>query len=129
MDIKDEKYKWDFYLKEPRCKSMFRSYTLDEMLKKFDKRSLFLFSEDHYLRQMGTRDGFLYVDGGLISDMINMKEQADHCFGVITDTGTAIAREVYDGTGWADIPDFDEHARQLIESYKEYWIAVVDLHD
>jgi hypothetical protein len=78
---------------------------------------------------MGSRDGFLYVDGGRVADMINIDSQADQCFCIVDTDGKGYSRESWNGKDFIKNEGFDELARKIIEENKDCYIVVVDLHD
>lgn len=126
----DSEYQWGVYTKESRTGRLFRSYTLEEIKKLNDDAKLrYSFSEEDYFPQMGSRDGFLYVDGGRIADMINMDEQADECYCIVDSDGNAYSREHWNGKDWIRNDSFDEQAKKIIAGSKNSYIVIVDIHD
>lgn len=118
--------KWKFYREEkPRSTTVFRSRTLDFMHWHCPRQP---FDEEHFYGQMGMRDGFLYVDGGPIADMINIDTEAVECFCIVDAEGNGYARERYDGKAWIDNVDFEEQAKRIISESKDCYIAVADIH-
>ena len=90
VDKDDEKYEWKYIIREDRNKRLFHSYLLTKM-KDFAKSNI-LYAEEDYFKTMGLRDGFLYVDGAKISDLLNFDEV--ECCICIDKDGNAIAREL-----------------------------------
>ena len=113
VDNEDEKYNWEFYAKEKRNGRLFRSYALD----KIKEYSPFYYEEDYFL-SMGMRDGFLYVDGGLIDDMKSIDVEGYY---LIDRNGILYCRETS--------PDYSEIVRQTIRESTGCYICVVDVHE
>lgn len=129
-DEEKNEYRWMFYEREPRTGRLFRSYALEEIKKLNEHAKLhFSFSEEDYFPQMGSRDGFLYVDGGRIADMINMDEQANKCYCIVDSDGNAYSRDYWNGEDFIRNDSFDEQARRIITESENCYIAVVDIHD
>jgi hypothetical protein len=89
----------------------------------------FFDSEEDYYSAMGSREGFLYVDGAPVLD-VKDPESIGSCW-AISSTGEAISRESWDGEKWADDPDYDEKFAKFIAEAKENgeYVCIVDTHD
>ena len=125
----EEKYKWHYYMNNPRNGRLFRSYLLDKM-KGFAEESRkpnFMYKEEDYFTSMGFLDGFLYVDGAKVCDIINFSEVSCYC--CIDQNGNAIARETWDGNSWNVDPMFDEKMKNIIANSRDWYACIVDIHD
>lgn len=116
VNIEDKKYNWGRRDRDERNGRVFWSYLLTQM-KGFANESI-LFSEEDYFSSMGTRDGYLYVDGALIADILNFNEM--ECYCCIDKFGGAFA--VTD-------EDFDIKLKAVIEESSDCYATVIDLHD
>lgn len=125
----DEKYRWEYYAREPRAGRLFRSYIIEKMIDRLKcESSLFgYFQEEDFFRSMGINDYFLYVDGGKASDIINLDEVDCWCY--VDADGNGYARDYWHGDGFTVNADFDEKLKEVIEKSKDYYVCVVDLHD
>ena len=122
-------YEWMFMAKEPRAGRLFRSYLLEEFEAMFKQaKTLFLFEDDYY-GSMGCRDGYLYVDGGYIPDLLNVDEECTRCYGLIDVDGTAYARERYNGKEWLNVEDFDDKAKGIFAARNDCYVTCLDIHD
>lgn len=124
----DDLYEWEYYAKEPRSGRLFRSLLLETMRKKHTYG--FYDSEENYYASLGFRDGFLYVDGGKISDIINVDDLAD-CFCFVDVYGVGHARAYWDGNDYTRLSDevFERLFKTAVEENGDGYICVVDLHD
>lgn len=125
IDRTDKKYDWGYYSREGRNKRLFHSYLLTKM-KDFAKSS-FLFTEEDYYGSMGSRDDFLYVDGGKISDLLNFDEV--ECYICIDKEGNAIARETWDGSSFVTDEKFDEKLAEIKKQSPDCFATILDIHD
>ena len=121
----ESEYRWMFMASEPRPGRLFRSCLLEELYEK--KRPVFF--EDEYYNSMGARDGYIYVDGGKIADMLNFREEYSRCYCAIDSDGTAYAREHWDGKNWIDDPMFDDKIKAVCENRTDGYVVFIDLHD
>ena len=124
-DAEDE-YRWGFYT-EPRAGRLFRSSTLEELLSHSERK--WLYDEHYHMRHMGYNDGWLYVDGARIRDLINRDTLMYHCCCFVDPDGAAYARESWDGDTFVESKHFDEVLRKTIEKYPDHYITVIDIHD
>ena len=121
----DEKYRWEYYAREPRKDTLFRSYLLDKM-SGFAGRS-FMYREEDYYPSMGSRDDFLYVDGALIEDIKNLSEVTCYC--CVDKDGKAYSTESWDGKEWIKNDKFDTQFAEVLADSKGCYVCIVDLHD
>lgn len=128
FDLNDEtsEYRWMFMAREPRTKRLFRSYLLEAFMD--SKKSPFFF-EDDYLPSMGTRDGYLYVDGGKIADLLNFKEECTGCFCFLDTDGNAYARETWNGDKWIKDAAFEDKVKAACENKTDGYVTFIDIHD
>ena len=124
-DDHDSEYRWMFYVNEPRAGRLFRSYLLEEM--KRAKKQLF-FEEDFFM-SMGARDGFIYVDGGKVADMINFETEAEKCFCFIGTDGAAHARRWWSHGKWSEDEHYDEELKEVIANSKDCYATFIDIHN
>lgn len=125
VDIEDTYYDWKYYAKEERNKRLFYSYLLTKM-KNFSGNT-FMYTEEDYYRSMGRNDGFLYVDGARINDLLNFDEV--ECYICIDIDGNAIARETWNGSTFIKDEQFDEKLKEIKDKSKNYFVTVLDIHD
>ena len=121
----DEYYEWGYFTREDRNNSLFYSYLLTKM-KNFAKNS-FMYREEDYFPSMGFRDGFLYVDGARVDDVINIEEQ--DCYICIDVDGNAIARESWNGESFVADDNFYNKLIEIIRNNKGKFVTVLDVHD
>jgi hypothetical protein len=125
---KENEYDWNYLVsfnKGPRCGRLFHSSILKHLL---EKKSYYTVEED-YFNYMGFRDGFLYVDGAKISDIININNIS--CFGFIDIDGEPYVREEWDSKNSKFIENinFDEEYKNKLKEYSNYYLTVLDIHD
>ena len=127
-DLNDDtsEYRWMFTAREPRIKRLFRSYLLEAFME--TKKSPFFF-EDDYLSSMGARDGYLYVDGGKIVDMLNFKEECTKCFCYLDTDGNAYARRTWSNHEWVEDAAFEDKVKAACENRTDGYVTIIDLHD
>ena len=128
FDLNDEtsEYRWMFMAREPRTKRLFRSYLLEAFMD--SKKSPFFF-EDDYLSSMGTRDGYLYIDGGKITDLLNFKEECTKCFCYLDTDGNAYARRTWSNHEWVEDAAFEDKVKAACENKTDGYVTIIDLHD
>ena len=123
-----DKYEWDYYVNNNhRAGRLFRSCLLEELISNDVKHS-FPGIEETFFPSLGFRDGFLYVDGAKISDIINVDELME-CYCFIDVYGNGYAREHWDGEHFTKNENFDELIKSAIKNSQDYYACVVDLHD
>ena len=93
------------------------------------RRMLLGFTEEDYFPAMGSRDGFLYVDGALIEDLINFDDVVLECFCLVDADGNGYARQYWDGRKYTENPGFDSTVKAICEAQKDCYVVTVDLHD
>lgn len=124
-DLSDERYEWKYMRRPGRNGRLFWSYLLNKMAE-FAKGS-FMFSEEDYFQSMGMWDGFLRVDGALVSDILNYDELTAYC--CVDKYGCAISRETWNGDEWAADVDFDQKFALAKASSGGCYATIIDLHD
>lgn len=129
IDENNEYYHWGYYAREDRNKRLFYSYLLIEMKNFVEKGKIpsWMYREEDYFNSMGYRDGFLYVDGARIDDLLNFEEQS--CYICIDANGNAIARESWDGKTFVKDEYFDEKLEEIKRNSKGMFVTVLDIHD
>lgn len=120
IDNNDEKYGWEYI--SDRNKKLFHSKLLTDLQK--SKKILF---ENIYYRSMGSRDGFLYVDGARIDDLINFDEI--DCFICIDSEENVIARETWNGHTFLKDEDFDRKLAEIKKKSKGMFATILDIHN
>lgn len=124
----DEKYRWDVYERDSRVGRLFRSFLLEKMREFAVKaKQDFFFCEEDFFPSMGSRDGFIYVDGASISDILNFEDVGCYC--CIDADGNAFSLSSWNGEEWKDDDNFENKLETVIEKSKEYYACIVDLHD
>jgi len=118
-------YEWMFMAMEPRAGRLYRSFLI-ETLAKTNKP---IFIEDDYLSSIGARDGYIYVDGGKIADMLNFGEEYLRCYCAIDADGNAYAREHWDGNNWVDDAEFEDKIKAICENRTDGYVVFIDIHD
>ena len=124
-----EYYNFGYYSREDRNKRLFYSSLLSDM-KEFAEMGNALswkYSEEDYFNSMGYRDGYLYVDGARVDDIINFEEQ--NCYICIDVDGNAIARETWNGKEFIKDEQFDEKLAEIKRNSKGMFLTVLDIHD
>ena len=127
---KENEYDWNYLIslspnKGPRCGRLFHSSILKNLL---EKKSYYMVEED-YFNYMGFRDGFLYVDGAKISDIINTDDIG--CFGFIDIDGELYVREEWDrkNSKFIEKINFDKEYENKLKNYYNYYLTVLDIHN
>lgn len=124
-----EYYNFGYYSREDRNKRLFYSSLLSDM-KEFAEMGnapSWKYSEEDYFNSMGYRDGYLYVDGARVDDIINFEEQ--NCYICIDVDGNAIARETWNGKEFIKDEQFDEKLAEIKRNSKGIFLTVLDIHD
>jgi len=131
VDKDDEYYNWKYYEKGGRNKKLFYSYLLSKVKAIAEECKHFSwtcrYDEEDFYGSMGYQDGYLYVDGARVDDLLNFEEQ--NCYICIDANGDAIAREFWDGTAWIKDEHFDEKLEEIKKHSKGMFITVLDIHD
>lgn len=123
IDYNDKYYDWEFYSKDGRNERLFYSKLLSELKSKFD----FYFAEEYYYSYMGSRDGFIYVDGARVDDLLNFDDLS--CYICIDANGNAIARETWDGHDFIKDEQFDDKLAEVKKNSKGMFVTVLDFHN
>ena len=123
FDWEDEEYRWKYCERTPRNGRLFWSYLLNKIQSGKNR----FFHEEDYFNSMGARDGFLYVDGAKISDILNFDEL--DCYTFIGIDGEAYSRKWWDGHGLVSNNDFDERLKSEKEKAKDGYVTIIDYHD
>lgn len=123
IDESDEYYNWKFDSNEGRNKRLFYS----KLLSKLQKANGTIFFEEDYYSSMGSRDGFLYVDGAKIDDLLNFDDV--NCFICIDSNENVIVRETWDGHNFIEDEQFDEKLAKIKENSKGMFATILDIHD
>jgi len=129
IDENDETYNWGFYDRVGRNKRLFYSCLLSRMERFVKDGNIpsYMYSEEDYFSSMGSRDGYLYVDGARINDLLNFEEQS--CYICIDANGNVIARESWDGKAFVKDERFDEKLEEIKKNSRGMFVTVLDIHD
>lgn len=112
MDYKDKKYNWAIsYV--GRNNILFHSKLLTDL-----QLQKVYFNENYYYSSMEANDGFLYVDGARIDDLINFDDI--NCFICIDSNENVIIRETYDGHTFVKDKNFDEKLAKIKNEKQRY---------
>lgn len=122
MDL-NTKYQWGFHARTPRTGRLFRSQLLEALL---GKKKLMPYYEEDFFLSMGGRDGYLYVDGAPIADMIDFNPE---CFCFLDVDGTAYARDTWNGKKWITDESFDDTVKKICADRLDCFATIIDLHD
>lgn len=125
MDKSNQEYNWNFYERNPRNNRLFISSLLNQLKENIDPP--FMYSEEKYFPCMGSRDGFLYVDGAKAKDIINYDELESYI--CILPDGSAIAKETWDGKHFVEDKDYHKKLKKALKDNSEGFVTVLDLHD
>ena len=125
----DEKYKWGFYVDQPRAGRLFRNQFIEHLIDfcKNTKKSMqygffgFNNTEAQFFNYSGFRDGYINVDGCKISELYNYDD-------VLTR-----------GYGFIDIPfdqdmtrdrceDYDSELKTAFERNRDNYVTILDFH-
>lgn len=121
----DQKYQWGFYTKEPRNGRLFRSHRLNE-IRKLSKKT-FVYREEDYFSNMGFNEGFLYIDGGLVSDIKNFNDVCCDC--CIDKSGNAFSKEYWNGNDFIQNSNFDQQLAYVIADSRDCYACIIDICD
>lgn len=117
----NDKYKWKDYAKEPRNRRLFISTILDEFKEKRFTH------EERLMLSLGSRDGYIYVDGAWIEDILNLDEIRG--YNLVLPDGTACTREWWNGHDFIPQEGYDDKVKKAFEIYKDCFLTVIDIHD
>lgn len=121
----NEKYRWEYIQSGGRNGICFWSYLLTKM-QEFSGGS-FRYIEDDYYPSMGSRDGYLYVDSAIISDILNFDDIESYC--CIDKNGAAYSRESWNGDDWIVDQEYDAKIQNVKKNSSECFATIIDLHD
>lgn len=129
IDENDATYNWGYYDRDGRNGRLFYSCLLSRMEKFVKDGNIpsYMYSEEDYFASMGSRDGYLYVDGARINDLLNFEEQS--CYLCIDANGNVIARESWDGKAFVKDEHFDEKLEEIKKNSQGMFVTVLDIHD
>lgn len=125
----DTDYKWFFCLSdaEERAGRLFRSMMLEDYNR---SKGPFRHGEEYFFHYMGSRDGYIHVDGAKIKDIVEFEDLAvNHAYGIIRRDGNAICRQYLDGHKWKDDERYEEKVREAIADVADCYYCIVDIHD
>ena len=125
----EEYYSFRYYSKEGRNKRLFYSSLLSDMKEFAEKGNVpsWGYREEDYFNSMGYHDGFLYVDGARVDDLLNFEEQ--NCFICIDADRNVIARETWNGDTFVKDEQFDKKLEEIKRNSKGMFVTVLDIHD
>ena len=124
-----EYYNFGYYSREDRNKRLLYSSLLSDMKEfvEMGNAPSWEYREEDYFNSMGYRDGYLYVDGARVDDIINFEEQ--NCYICIDVDGNAIARETWNGKQFITDDQFDEKLAEIKRNSKGMFLTVLDIHE
>lgn len=118
-------YRWMFLAKEPRAGRLFRSLALENVNKLMTKA---VWGEDDFYFSMGARDGYIYVDGGKISDMLNFQDECLECYCAIDTEGNVYGRKHWNGSDFIKDDAFEDKIKAVCENMTDGFVTFVDIH-
>ena len=118
----DEKYRWEYTDAQGRNGHLFWSYLLNEY-----KRSIPFFREENFYNSMGFVDGYLYVDGAPVKDILNFDELS--CYAFMTEDGEVYSKEWWDGETIIENKDFEDRLKSQKEKSQDLFVTIIDYHD
>ena len=122
-----EKYEWLYLTRNLRNKRLFISSLLTHLEKTAQEKKYSFYDESEWFSSMGIEDGFLYVEGAEVNDILNYEDLS--CFCYLDSNGTANARSYWDGVQWIDNKNFDEELEEVKNKNKGKFVTIIDLHD
>lgn len=122
VDENSEKYKWKYIDGQGRNGRLFWSYLLSNM-----KRSVRFFREESFYNSIGFRDGYLYVDGAPVKDILNFDELG--CYTFMTEDGEAYSKEWWDGETIIENKDFKDRLKSQKEKSQDLFVTIIGYHD
>lgn len=120
---KNSEYIWEYYSKNPRNNRLF----ISSILEKLNKYGTCWEWEEDWYKYMGMRDGYLYVDGAKIKDIINL--DAIRGYNLVFPTGEACTRTWWNGNTFIDNPLYDETVKTAFETYQDCFLTILDIHN
>lgn len=123
----DKKYRWEYGERNQRNNRLFRSKLIDmiEEFKNSSKEELY-FSEEDVFNELGYHDGYIRVDGCLVSDISNKEELSCACF--IDKHGNEYSYETWNNGEWKINDDFEGLLKETLKNSEDDYLCVVDLH-
>ena len=119
-------YEWAFYAKTPRAGRLYRSMMFEELN---NKKPVPWFNEECYQPYLGYHDGYLWVDGAKISDVINFEELVtDHGYAFIGKDDEIFCRNYYNGKEWIDNLDYENQVREATKNVQDCYVTIIDAH-
>ena len=131
IDYDDEEYRWMSYAKQDNTRAgrLFRS-KMCEVLDSYKKKLYFDATEDEFRAYMGSRDGYIRVDGCKVKDVIDFEETVvNQGFGFIGKDGEIYARESWNGHDFIKDEHYEEKVREAIKNVQDCYVTYVDCHD
>ncbi len=122
VDENSEKYKWQYIDAKGRNGCLFWSY----LLKKLQRCSPF-FREENFYNSMGCKDGYLYVDGAPVKDILNFDELS--CYTFMTEDGQAYSKDWWDGKAFIVNNDFEDRLKSQKDKSQDLFVTIIDYHD
>lgn len=125
FDTDNETYRWRYIERTPRNGRLFWSHLLTDM-EKFSQNSMYC--EEDYFNSMGANDGYIYVDGARIGDIINF--DTIDCYTFMTDDGKAYSKECWNGDDFICNDDFEEQLKLAKDKAQEenQFVTIIDYH-
>ena len=132
--LADETYKWWFYVDQPRSGRLFRCQPLENLLqmcRDFKSSRTYGFysfnNVEHTLfNYLGSRDGYIHVDGCKISDLYNLDDVSDGGCGFIdvpfNRQGTRYTRS------GEEKPEYEDLLKEAFERNRDHYVTILDLH-
>lgn len=121
----DETYQWEFTGR--REGRLFLSSLIKRLMEVKNIGAPF-YIEDECYDYLGCHDGFLYVDGAPLKDLVNLDELS--CYGYIGVNGELHMREVWNAEekDFLKIEHFDEDLKLYIQEHMDCFVTVLDVH-
>lgn len=110
-----------------QIKEEIKDFSIQNFYLNYKKIKGAIFFEEDYYSSMGSRDGFLYVDGAKIDDLLNFDDV--NCFICIDSNENVIVRETWDGHNFIEDEQFDEKLAKIKENSKGMFATILDIHD
>lgn len=120
---KNSEYTWECYSENQRNNRLF----ISSILEKLNKHNAYWECEEDWYRYMGMCNGYLYVDGAKIKDIINL-DTIRGC-NLVIPTGEACTRTWWNGNTFVDNPLYDETVKTALETYQDYFLTILDIHN